>query len=212
MGSLGLKKKKMMMLETSSDSPEVWTIHENSVSVVPSLPLISVSRGILPLTQPEPKIVVNSKSINLSGPTDKAHHAVSELEEFWDEDGWGPIAFESDCRTTSTHQPTRLPRWPLMNRLVMMRRAQHLSSLGSQSDIEEPIRQTEVVEESADLGTKRKLYRQPATPLANPVPSTASLLATSQAERYGAFYSGMEMALKNKFCRSSLAYEVSVVG
>jgi hypothetical protein len=58
------------------------------------------------LIQPEPNIIANCESIDLLGPTEKAHYAVSELEKFWDEDGWEPIAFGSNDATPGiSHYP-----------------------------------------------------------------------------------------------------------
>jgi hypothetical protein len=151
------------------------------------------------LIQPEPKTV--TKFENLVASTAKKHYHVSDLEIFWDEDGWEPIAFGSNHATPGISHDLQPPAY-LSSEAASIERSDDASSgtsfeSGSQSDIEEPIMQTEVVEESAELGIKRKLHRQPATPPPSPVPSTAGLLAGSQAKRYGAFYSGMKTALKN---------------
>lgn len=55
----------------------------------------------MPLIQPEPKTV--TKFENLSGPTAKKHYVVSDLEKFWDEDGWEPIAFGPNATPGISH-------------------------------------------------------------------------------------------------------------
>jgi hypothetical protein len=168
----------------------------------PDLQPISASRGILPLIQPEPKTV--TKFENLLAPTAKKHYDVSDLEKLWDEDGWEPIAFGSDDATPGISLYLQPPAYLSSEAVSNGPSDDDASSstsfeTGSQMscDIEDAIAQTEVAEELADLGTKRKLYRQPAAPPASPVPSAAGLLAGSEAKLYGAFYSGMETALKN---------------
>lgn len=165
----------------------------------PSLPPISVSRGILPLIQPEPKVGTNSE--NLSAPTAKAHYVVSELEEFWVEDGWGHIAFGSNDATPGISHYLQPPAY-LSSEAASNELFRDDASSGTSFESESPICRDiedtiEVAEESADSKPKRRRYRQPATPPASPVLSTAGLLAGSQAKTYGAFYSGIETLLKN---------------
>ena len=152
-----------------------------------NLPPISASRGILPLIQPKPKTVTTIE--NLLPSTAKKHYAISKLEQFWDEDGWEPIAFGSNDATPGTLHDLQPPAY-LSSEAASNEPSDDDASSGTSFesgsqmayDIEDTIRQTEVVEGSADFGTRRKLNRQPASPRSSPVPSTTGLLAASKAK------------------------------
>lgn len=129
----------------------------------PSLPPVSANRETWPL-QPGPKVVASSESVLHSDSAEKAIYAVSELEKFWEENGWEDIAVEPNDAipglSTSLHPPAYLSSEESNEISPDDASSETSFESGSQMscDMDDAVTLAET-EEPAALETNRKHYR-----------------------------------------------------
>jgi hypothetical protein len=184
--------------KTYTSSAERHSTLSAASSSSPSLPL-PASDDLLTLSQPAAKIVdLESKLAEAHCPRDTA---VSNLQKFWDEEGWEPIVFEFDNATPNlSYYLHPLDYSDAAFSEMSPDDASSGTSFESGSEmsceVDGIVEQTEAAEESLGLETNCQLCRHPATPPASPDTSTPVVQSGNQ-ENEMPLSSGLARALEN---------------